>query len=185
MMAGWFTLAARFPNRPEKALRRLWFESGSLGGVHMRGVLMLTSCPSGLRVGILRVFGPFCRDFFVPWDDISVTSTTFFFVPMVRLRFGNSEVGSLRIALDTADRLVTAAAGRWPQGPWLAAQAPRGAIGPLLAQWVWATLILGAMLSAFSQNVPPESRPPAIFCFLLPAIAMGVVTLFRVLRDPG
>ncbi|MGD1067104.1 MAG: hypothetical protein ABR975_09845 [Vulcanimicrobiaceae bacterium] len=183
MMAGWFTLVARFPNRSEKPLLRLWFQSGAMGfGVAMRGILMLSACPSGLRVGILRLFGPFCRDFFVPWEDISVRNTTFLFTPMVTLSFGSPEIGLLRVSEDTGDRLARAAAGRWSQGAWLAAQPPRSGIVPLLAQWAWVTLLLGAIFSVFSQYMPPESRPPVVFCFLLPAIVMGVVTFFRVLR---
>ena len=38
----------------------------------MQGILKIGVCPSGLRIGIMRAFGPFSRNFFVPWEEIKV-----------------------------------------------------------------------------------------------------------------
>lgn len=78
----------------------------------MRGILTLDVCPSGFRVGIIRAFGPFCRDFFVPWEDIRVTRKTVLFWPVAKLQFGNPSIGSLTISARVADRLARAAKGR-------------------------------------------------------------------------
>ncbi len=64
-VSGWYGLMERYPDRAETALAVLANQSGSLGAVSMRGILKLSVCPSGLRLGIMRIFGPFCRDLFV------------------------------------------------------------------------------------------------------------------------
>ena len=81
----------------------------------MRGILTQSVCPAGLRAGTMRVFGPFCRDFFVPWESIVVTRKTVLFQPAVKLQFGNPVVGTLSIAAHAANRLARAALGRWPE----------------------------------------------------------------------
>jgi hypothetical protein len=69
VMSNWFVLAQRYPDRKEEALLTLRGQSGSMGlGVRMNHILKISVCPSGLRIGMSRVFGPFCRDFFVPWE---------------------------------------------------------------------------------------------------------------------
>lgn len=67
----------RFPDRPEeRALLKLTQQSGSMGlGVEMRRILTLSTCSSGLRVSMNRLFGPFNRALFVPWEQIKVTRT--------------------------------------------------------------------------------------------------------------
>src|ERR1700704_783990 len=83
-LSGWFALMQQYPDRDEKPLLQLNWESGMMGtiGVNMRNVLKIGVCPSGLRIGMLRVFGLFCRDFFVPWRDISVAKKDWFLWPM-------------------------------------------------------------------------------------------------------
>jgi len=54
----------------------------------MRSILNLDVCPSGLRVGMMRLFGVFCRDFFVPWDQISVVRKRRLFWREAKLVFG-------------------------------------------------------------------------------------------------
>jgi hypothetical protein len=116
LLSGWFRLMARFPDRAEEPILRLRFRSGSMGlGVSMRGILTLSVCPSGLRVGIWRVFGPFSRDFFVPWDEIAVSRKKLLFWSIAKLHFGNPPAGSLSIMASLADRLAQAAEGRWPE----------------------------------------------------------------------
>ena len=62
-----------YPDQSDEPILRLRGQSGTMGlGVGMNGVLILSVCPTGLRVGMMRVFGPFCRDFFVPWESIAV-----------------------------------------------------------------------------------------------------------------
>src|ERR1043165_2230268 len=56
-MSGWFTLMQQFPDRDEKPLAQLNWQSGFMGKipVNYRNVLKIGVCPSGLRVGVLRI----------------------------------------------------------------------------------------------------------------------------------
>src|SRR5262245_63391586 len=66
---GWYSLMERYPNRQEENLLQLRRKSGMLGKGSMRGMLNLAVCPSGLRIGVSKIFGMFIRDFFVPWNE--------------------------------------------------------------------------------------------------------------------
>ena len=115
-MSGWFALMARYPDRNETPLVRLSGQTGYMRwGSRMRGVLTLSACSSGLRVGIWKIFGAFARDFFVPWEDIRVRRTDWMFARMTELEFGEPKVGSLTIAATVADRLAQAAGDEWPE----------------------------------------------------------------------
>ena len=116
LQAGWYRLMEQYPDQAEEPILRLRWQSGTMGrGVNMRGILTLSVCASGLRVGMWRVFGPFCRSFLVPWESIRVVRKTGLFGWAVRLEFGNPPIGRLSIAAGTADRLARAATGRWPE----------------------------------------------------------------------
>lgn len=116
-MAGWFALMRRYPDRDETALAVLKWQSGRMGrmGARLRGVLTLSVCPSGLRVGMFRLFGPFARDFFVPWSDIEVTRREWFLGRVAELTFGRPAAGMLTIGAGVADELASAAQTRWPE----------------------------------------------------------------------
>src|ERR1700681_2938215 len=80
LMSGWYSLMRQYPDRPEEPLLKLAWQSGSMGrSVNFGGILTLSACPSGLRVGVFRIFGIFCHDFFVQWNEITVTRKTRFF----------------------------------------------------------------------------------------------------------
>ncbi len=113
--SGWYVLMRRYPDRKEPSILKLRWQSGAMGfGVGLRSLLTISVCRSGLRLGIFRLFGPFCRDFFVPWEEIQVTRRTYFRVfGRVRLCFGNS--GKLTISRSVADRLWRAIPDRWPE----------------------------------------------------------------------
>jgi len=116
VLSGWFRLMSRFPDRSEQAILQLRGVTGAMGfGVNMRSVLRLDVCASGLRVGIARLLGPFCRDFFVPWEDLRVTRRKTLFWTGVRLEFGCPTVSSLTISTPVADQLARAAARHWPE----------------------------------------------------------------------
>src|SRR5215813_2094390 len=71
LVSGWYRLMAAFPDRNEQPQLKLAWQSGAMGpGVNMNRVLTLSVCPSGLRLGMMRIFGLFCRDFLVPWEEI-------------------------------------------------------------------------------------------------------------------
>jgi len=112
-LSGWFKLVSLYPDRPEEPVLRLRGQSGAMGpGVWFRGVLRLSACRSGLRVGMNRALGPFCRDFFVPWESIAVSRRNGLFGTLAELQFGAPAVGRLSISANAANRLARAVE-RW------------------------------------------------------------------------
>jgi hypothetical protein len=114
-ISGWYFLMRRFPDRPEAPLRTFNNQSGSIGLVGARSLLTLSVCPGGLRVGMMRIFGPFSKDFFVPWNEMSVIRKDRFFWKVTKISFGNPPVGSLTLMADLADRLAGVAGIPWPE----------------------------------------------------------------------
>ena len=117
LVSGWYSLQSRYPDQPGEPILRLRFQSGMMGQAraNLRSVLMLSVCPLGLRVGMWRLMGPFCRDFFVPWQEIAVERSPTLFGQGARLTFGSPAVGSLFVSEAVADRLARAAGDRWPE----------------------------------------------------------------------
>jgi hypothetical protein len=116
--SGWYTLMRRYPDRGERPVLHLRGQLGFMGPLNakLRGILRLSVCPSGLRVGMFRLFGPFCRDFFVPWEEVSIARTRWLFMGEVAtLTFGNPPNGTLGITANVADRLAKAAGDDWPE----------------------------------------------------------------------
>ena len=115
-LSGWFSLMQHFPDRDEKPLLQLNWQSGMMGsiGVSMRNILKIGVCPSGLRIGLLRIFGPLTRDIFVPWHAISARRRDWFFGTMTELTLGKPQVGRLMIFAATAERIAKAGQG-WPE----------------------------------------------------------------------
>jgi hypothetical protein len=113
-MSGWFALVAAFPDQPEIASLKMKGQSGIMGQipVSMRGVLDFAVCPSGLRIGINRIFGPFSRPLFVPWAAIGVERKRRLFGEAAVLRFAG---GRLTIDAHLANRLAQASHGKWPE----------------------------------------------------------------------
>ena len=117
-LSGWYTLMRRYPDRHEKPVLHLRGQLGFMGslGSRLRGILRLSVCPSGLRVGMFRLFGPFSRDFFVPWDEISVARARWFLMSeMAIMTFGDPPHGKLAVTAAVAARLAKAAGDDWPE----------------------------------------------------------------------
>lgn len=187
VFSGWFRLMARFPNQTKSPLLRIRGQSGSMGsmgGVSMHGILTLGVCPSGLRIGIMRVFGPFCRDFFVPWEAIRITRKTVLFWPVAKLQFGMPSVGSLTIPAHVANRLAFAAMGLWPEtGPY-PQEKHRETLRRLLTQWALYTCAGALFFTLVPLAVAPtEGRPPIVVAILFPAVVIGVFTIVRYIRE--
>jgi len=110
-LSGWFTLMQQFPDRDEKALLQLNWQSGFMGNlpVNFRNVLKVGVCPSGLRVGVLRIFGIFAHDFFVPWHALAAKKKEYWMWEVNELTFGKPEIGKLMLYGSTTDRLAEAA----------------------------------------------------------------------------
>jgi hypothetical protein len=181
LLSGWFRLMARFPDQTMEPILRVRGQSGSMGGgVSMKGILKLSVCPSGLRVGMMRIFGPFCRDFFVPWEAISISRKSILFWPVAELQFGSPVIGSLTIPAYVANRLARATMGQWPEaGPF--PEEKRGdTLRRLLSQWALITCAAALFFTLVPLAVAPsEARPPIVVAILFPATFFGLVTVAR------
>ena len=113
--SGWYSLMRAFPDRPyEEAVAIFKGESGMVGPVSMHGVLKLSPCTSDLRVGIMKLFGPFEKDFLVPWSAIAVSGKRMLgWRYAAELYFGI--YGRLRISNLLADRLWQTIPQSWPE----------------------------------------------------------------------
>ena len=116
VMSGWFALTAQFPDRDDAPLLQLRRQSGMMRRlVNCNHVLVLAACPTGLRVSIWRLFGPFHRPFFVPWDQLTVARGCLLGWRYVELRFGKPPTGTLRLSVAVADSLAAAASAHWSE----------------------------------------------------------------------
>lgn len=179
-LSGWYSLMRRYPDRPEAALLTLKSQSGSLGAVGIRGALRLSVCASGLRIGLMRLLGPFCRDFLVPWQSISVTRKDRVLWRAAILDFAP---GRLRLPSEVADRLARVAGAYWPEPGPFPAEADGAVRWRLLKQWlVVTTFAAGFFILVPLIAVPARARPPIAVAILFPAVVCGAVSFVQYLR---
>jgi hypothetical protein len=181
--SGWYTLMRRYPDHSQVALLTLRSQSGSLGSVGLHNVLRFGVCASGLRIGIIRLFGPFCRDFLVPWQSITISRKEGVMSRTATLHFGTAH---LSLPSQVANRLARAAGTHWPEaGPF--PEEPDAAVrSQLLKQWLFATSLAAAFFVIVPRIVaPPGRRPPIAVAILLPAIVFGAAFLVQYLRRRG
>lgn len=186
LMSGWYGLMERYPDRRETASARIGLLSGVMGrgiGVSLGGILTLAACPSGLRVSIWRIFGPFSRPFLVPWREISAQPKTIFFSPMVRLSFGNPEVGVLSLDARAWQRLAGAARQSvGSRAPPAYAVSEARLIGAALLQWLVTTAFAAAFFYFAPRLLSPKAEaPPLAVCLGFPAAVFGVNQVIRYL----
>jgi len=184
LVSGWFGLMERYPDREEIPVVTFANQSGSLGLVSMRGILKLSVCSSGLRIGIMRIFGPFCRDFLVPWNEITVTRTDRFFWKVAKLSFGQPSIGNLKVFAELADRLARAAGSHWPEPGSFPRETGSQSFSRIATQWV----AMSALAAAFFMIAPrlmtnnAAARPPIVVAILFPAIVFGIGALVQYFR---
>jgi hypothetical protein len=182
-LSGWFRLVAIYPNQPEAPILALKNQSGSLGMVGMRGILNLSVCPSGLRVGVMRVFGPFCRDFFVPWAMISVSRKDRWLWRTAVLQFGSDPDGKLSLPAQQADRLARAASNSWPEPGPFPVESDAQARSRVFKQWLAVTGLAAAFfLIAPKLLAPAGEGPPPLVAILFPAVVFGIAGVIQYLR---
>jgi hypothetical protein len=170
----------RYPNRQETELLSLKRLSGSMGlGVAMNRILNISVCPSGLRIGMMRVFGLWCRKFFVPWEEISVNRKDGFFGPSAVVQFGNPSTGKLRIPSYVADRLARASLGRWPEPGPFPQETKLQALNSVLRQWLVVTLLAATFFIVVPRMTSPNAKVPVSVAILLPAIVFGSACTFE------
>jgi hypothetical protein len=183
-LSGWYGLRSRFPDRPQAAVFKLNHLYGSMGGVHLKGVLVLGVCPDGLRIGVWRVFMPFAGNIFVPWSQLHVTRRNRILWKTAVFDFGGRGA-KLKIADHMANRLARAAGGHWPERgvfpPETAAQAGLRVGG----QWLAATLLAGTFFTVVSRSVGADTALPIWLAFGFPATVYGVYSLFQFATSVG
>lgn len=176
ILSGWFRLVERYPNRNEIPIATLANQSGSLGLVSMRGILKLSVCASGLRIGIMRIFGPFCRDFLVPWNEITVTRSDRYLWKVAKLSFGRPSNGNLKVFAEVADHMARAAGSRWPERGPFPEETRSQSVSRIAKQWVAMTALAAAFFIIAPRLATPRAteRPPIAVAILFPAIVFGI-----------
>jgi hypothetical protein len=181
LLSGWYSLRSRFPDRPEEpALFVLKNQSGNLNTVGMGRILHLSICDSGLRIGLVRLFGPFCKDFLVPWQSFSVIRKD---RKLWRTAILDFHPGRLSLPSQVADRLARCAGSHWPEtGPF--PPETDADVGMRLAkQWlVQTTLAASFFVLAPRLMAPGGAHPPILVAVLFPAVVFGVMTWVQYLR---
>lgn len=189
VLSGWFALQRQYPRGDRRAMLTLRGKSGSMGiGVAMNGILTLSACDGGLRIGISRIFGPFQRPFLVPWSAIRAEPKRVFFVPSTKLRFGSPEIGSLTVDAAAWQRLAAfaPAIGRGA-APLVTEPVSRRQFGAgLLRQWAVVAGAAGTLFFVASRNMAGPGAPlPALVCYVFAAVAFGIPQLIRWVRYGG
>jgi hypothetical protein len=180
IFSGWYLLMTRYPNREEEELLSLKRLSGSMGlGVRMNRILSISVCPSGLRIGMMRVFGVLSRDFFVPWQEISVNRKDGFFGQSAELRFGNPSTGRLRIPSHIADRLARASLGRWPEPGPFPEETKTQVLVSIATKWIAVTLFAATFFVVAPRMTSPHADVPVSVAILFPAIVFGFASAFE------
>jgi hypothetical protein len=185
VLSGWFVLMRTYPDREGVPLQSFSWQSGSMNLVSMRSILKLSPCASGLRLGIMRLFGPFCRDFLVPWDEVSVVRKDRFFMKVAQISFGRPAIGKLTISADVADRLARAASSHWPETELVPEETGGGAASRIIKQWILSTALATAFFVIAPRIIQPKSAtpPPILVCVLLPAIVFGFNAIVQYVRS--
>jgi len=133
----------------------------------------------------MRIFGPFSRDFFVPWESLAVERKTWwFFWPVAKLTFGRPAVGTLTIDAYIANRLARAAAQRWPEAEPLPVETKRDLARRLVISWAVGTGVAALFFTIGLVALAPNG-PPIAVAILFPAFVFGVAMLVRYLRERG
>ena len=184
-LAGWFDLARTYPDRADPALLKLRFQSGRmgsfLGGVSMSGILRLEACDAGLRVGIWKLFGPFCRDFFVPWSEIQIHRKRWIAWNVANLEFGVT--GNLELFDYTANRIWRAVPQYWPEDGSIPVETHTQAFGEAFKLWLLGTILAGSFFAIVPRLISPEETfPPLAVAIGFPAVIFGLAALGNFFR---
>ncbi|MEO7689209.1 MAG: hypothetical protein ABIS51_07980 [Sphingomonas sp.] len=183
LFSGWFTLQSRYPDTEEPALITLRRQSGSMGpGVAMNRLLRLSACPSGLRIGIPRMYGLFQRPFLVPWDEITATPKKTFFVPMARLALGYPQIGSITIDARSWERLAAHSLDHVRQDDRFTPVSSRGTGRGLVLEWLVMSALAATFFAVASRLQSVSAPVPLAACIAFPAVVIGFGQLVRYAR---
>ena len=181
----WHWLMKRYPDRPDDpAVLELGQQSGQMGHkLNYGGVLRLGVCKTGLRVSIFRLFGPFCRPFFVPWEEITIERGREYLIEWADLRFGTDGDGHLKLPARTADRLRAAMPDRWPKDQPLPQMEPAVLRTAFAKQWLVGTLTAGTFFAVATRLQGQGPGFPIPICYGFPAVVFGLGTVMRYFHE--
>jgi hypothetical protein len=182
--SGWFSLMRHYPNVPESPVLTLGMQSGSVGNARVGAVVSLSVCPSGLRIGMLRVFGPFCRPVFVPWDAMRITRQNRLLWKSATISIGHPPVGTVTLPAEVANRLARAAANSWPEPGPIPVETSTQVRTRVLTEWAVQTGLAAAFFFIVPRLVTPSRAwPPIAVAILFPAIVFGAAAVIRYLGE--
>jgi hypothetical protein len=177
--SGWFSLVRKYPDKKGECILRLLFQSGSMSGVSMKGILRLETCDSGLRVGIWKMFGPFNRDFFVPWNEISVERKNQFIWKVAKLNLGSGGQ-DLTLQNYVADRLARSVPTRWPEEGPFPEQTYQEAAWGVFKLWAVVTIFAALFFTVVPRLMSANGAyPPIMVAIGFPAIFFGIAALIN------
>jgi hypothetical protein len=132
----------------------------------------------------MRIFGPFCRDFFVPWSEITVTRGDLFFWKVANVFFGQPPIGKLTVFADVADRMASAAGNHWPERGAFPEQTRDKAFARIAKQWLFMAILASAFFIVVPWLVSPKgaAKPAFAAAILFPAVVFGIVAGVQYLR---
>jgi hypothetical protein len=184
--AGWYGLAEAYRDRDERAFLKIGFQSAAMGSglkVSMGGILTFSACPSGLRVSIWRVFGPFSKPFLVPWAEVRARRQKGPILFGAVLTLGHPQIGSLVINARTWNRLAKSARDHDIQIEPIARLSMRQLVVAILLQWAIAAAFLSFFLfSMIRQDGVQAVATPLIVASLFLA-CLTVIQIVRFLRE--
>ena len=184
LISGWFGLQQWYADDgSEEPLLKLRGQSGRMGmGVNLRNCLVLSAYPSGLGIGIWRIFGLFQKPLKVPWSEIEAEPSTSFFLPMVKLALGKPANGTLKINAQTWDKLVAVAR---PVATVPLPEVPpvdKATVGrAMIIQWAVVSLFFGAFIFLSSHLKHGEGSP--LWVVVVPALVFGAALLVKFARS--
>jgi hypothetical protein len=182
LSSGWYFLMWKYPDHEDEVFLRLKHQGGQLGRVRMSGGLNLSACRSGLRVGIFWLLGPFCRNFFVPWAELTVERKQSTFGAIAVLKFGRPEIGRLLISAYVANSLARSALGLWPEPGPFPEETEEQLVSRLTKLWLFTTISAALFFIVVPRLAHDQHPIPIAMAILLPALGSGLLILIGYLR---
>ena len=96
VMSGWWQLAIQYGSRQPSEGKRYSMVSGMVGSaaflVNYNHSLTVFITNDGFYIQPLPVFGHVSRNLFIPWQNVQITKTSYWFFPVYRVQVTNSWV---------------------------------------------------------------------------------------------
>jgi hypothetical protein len=129
---------------------------------------------------MMRIFGIFSKDFFVPWEDIAVRRRTQFFLPVAELTFGKPAAGRLSLPAYVSDKLARNSAGHWPEEGSFPPEPSHKAAWNEVKLWAISTSLAALFFIVAPRIASPNTATiPVPVAIVFPAIIFGFVSIVR------